>query len=96
MGRVRLWDEVHSGTLKGAPASSKDAAAAEDPARFGLFHGDYIVSNFHIVGADEPELHVFDHDKVRFARAQAVLSCLIPRAILPSCPPVLSCLARLV
>ena len=80
--RMPRWDEVHERTLAGSPIHPDDAAAAGDPARFGLLHGDCNLSNFHV--AEEagvgPALHVYDWDQVQRGwweadLAQAALTC---------------------
>ena len=81
--RMPRWDEVHESTLADSPIHPDDAAAANDPARFGLLHGDCNLSNFHVVEAPEgaaPSLQVFDWDQSQrgwweMDLAQAALTC---------------------
>ena len=78
--RMPRWDEVHERTLAGSPIHPDDAAAAHDPARFGLLHGDCNLSNFHVVDEGAPTLQVYDWDQCQRGwweadLAQAALTC---------------------
>jgi Ser/Thr protein kinase RdoA (MazF antagonist) len=84
--RMRRWTEVHEGIMAPAEAGlhPEDAAAAGDPAAFGILHGDLNVSNFHVVEGEGgvPTLAVFDWDQVQagwfeYDLAQAVLTALM-------------------
>jgi Ser/Thr protein kinase RdoA (MazF antagonist) len=61
--RLQRWDETHSALLAGTPVHADDAAAAGDPSRFGVLHGDLNVSNFFLVEGAPPTLSVFDWDQ---------------------------------
>lgn len=63
---ARRWDDLHGGILRGVDSLLADADAADDPARFGLIHGDVNPSNYYFDDA-AGMLWVFDWDQLQRA-----------------------------